>query len=182
MRFADFNEALRLDPKNAWGFAARGNLYKSKGDFDRALTDLNEAIRLDPGYALAYFSRGELYKEQGRSHPRHVRHERHAAARSQLCGRLLHPRPAVLPARQRAGGAGRLYQGHQARRRRSHRRTSTGASLITSSAAATRMRSPISRRPPNSTPRTPMPRCGAISPSGATIRRAISPKPPSSST
>ena len=62
---ADFNEALRLDPKNAWGFAARGNLYKSKGDFDPALTDLDEAIQLDAGYALAFFSRGELYKGKG---------------------------------------------------------------------------------------------------------------------
>ena len=63
--FADFNEALRLDPKNAWAYAERGNLYKNKGDLDHALADLNEAIRLDPGYALALFARGDLYKSKG---------------------------------------------------------------------------------------------------------------------
>ncbi len=63
--FADFNTAIRLDPKNAWAYAERGNLYKNKGDLDHALADLNESIRLDPNYALAFFSRGDLYKNRG---------------------------------------------------------------------------------------------------------------------
>ena len=61
----DYDEAIRLDPKNAWAYAERGNLYKNRKDFDHALADLNEAIRLDPAYALAYFSRGDLYKSKG---------------------------------------------------------------------------------------------------------------------
>ena len=144
---ADFNEALRLDPKNAWGFATRGNLYKGKGDFDRALTDLNEAIQLDPGYALAFFSRGELYKDKGDLARAHVRHERHPAARSQLCA-------------WRTSSAARSPTCSAMRRRRwkisarrsgstpmNHRPISTAASLITSSEAAIRTRSPTSRRP-----------------------------------
>jgi lipoprotein NlpI len=61
----DFNSALRVDPKNAWAYAERGNLYKNKGDVDHALADLNESIRLNPSYALALFSRGDLYKSLG---------------------------------------------------------------------------------------------------------------------
>ena len=57
--------AIRLDPKSAWAYAARGDIYKIRGDLDHALADINEAIRLDPGYALALFSRGELYKSKG---------------------------------------------------------------------------------------------------------------------
>ena len=62
---ADFNEAVRLDPTNAWAYAERGNLYKNRAHRERALADLNEAIRLAPDYALAYFSRGDLYKNIG---------------------------------------------------------------------------------------------------------------------
>jgi lipoprotein NlpI len=62
--FDDFSEAIRLDPKNAWAYTARGNLYKNKGDFDHATADLTEAVRLDPSYALAYFFRSELYKRK----------------------------------------------------------------------------------------------------------------------
>ena len=93
---------FRLDPKNAWAYAERGNLYKNKGDVDHALADLNESIRLDPAYALAHFSRGDLYRRKGDLARRHDRHERHDQARSQLCARLLHPRPALLHARQRS--------------------------------------------------------------------------------
>ena len=57
---ADFNEAIRLDPNYAIAYFFRGDLYKRRGDFERAMTDLNESIRLDPNYAKAYFIRGRL--------------------------------------------------------------------------------------------------------------------------
>ena len=55
---ADFNEAIRLDPKSALTFRNRGDAYTDKGDHDRALADYNEAIRLDPNNALAFCNRG----------------------------------------------------------------------------------------------------------------------------
>jgi tetratricopeptide (TPR) repeat protein len=58
---ADFNEAIRLDPKLAYPYNERGDSYKAKGDFDRAGADFNEAIRLDPKFASAYNSRGNVY-------------------------------------------------------------------------------------------------------------------------
>ena len=50
---ADYDEAIRLDPKFARAFINRGNAYRDKGDNDRAIADYNEAIRLDPKYAMA---------------------------------------------------------------------------------------------------------------------------------
>jgi tetratricopeptide (TPR) repeat protein len=54
---ADFNEAIRLDPKNAAAYSNRGNAYNDKGDHERAILDLDEAIRLDPKRAAAYNNR-----------------------------------------------------------------------------------------------------------------------------
>jgi tetratricopeptide (TPR) repeat protein len=62
---ANYNEAIRLDPKVASGFFYRGNGYRMKGDHDRAIADYNEAIRLDPNYALAFNNRGVAYDKKG---------------------------------------------------------------------------------------------------------------------
>ena len=59
---ADFNEAIRLDPKDAAAYRNRGFAWKSKGDYDRAIADYNEAIRLDPKFAIAYYNRGLAYE------------------------------------------------------------------------------------------------------------------------
>ena len=40
---ADYNKALRLDPKLALAYAGRGNAYAKKGDLDRAFADCKEA-------------------------------------------------------------------------------------------------------------------------------------------
>ena len=45
---ADYNEAIRLDPKSTLAFIGRGDAFTNKGDHDRALADYNEAVRLDP--------------------------------------------------------------------------------------------------------------------------------------
>ena len=50
---ADYNEAIRLDPKYANAYIVRGDAWDAKGDHDRAIADYNEAIRLDPKYANA---------------------------------------------------------------------------------------------------------------------------------
>jgi len=62
---ADFNEAIRLDPKNASLYRFRGIAWDRKGESDRAITDFNEAIRLDPKSAFGYSNRGIAWKNKG---------------------------------------------------------------------------------------------------------------------
>jgi tetratricopeptide (TPR) repeat protein len=58
---AEYNEAIRLDPKYAQAYSSRGLAYDHKGDLGRAEPDYDEAIRLDPKYAYAYNNRGNAY-------------------------------------------------------------------------------------------------------------------------
>ena len=61
---ADFNEAIRLEPKASY-FLNRGNAYNLKGDPDRAIADYNEALRLEPELAMAYNNRGVAWRDKG---------------------------------------------------------------------------------------------------------------------
>jgi len=62
---ADFNEAIRLNPKDADTFANRGIAWGNKGDNDRAIADFNEAIRLNPQDTLAFANRGIAWRNKG---------------------------------------------------------------------------------------------------------------------
>ena len=62
---ADFNEAIRLDPKFALAYNNRGLAYRDKGELDRAIADFTEAIRLDPKFAVAFRNRGRAYLYAG---------------------------------------------------------------------------------------------------------------------
>ena len=55
---ADYNEAIRLDPKSRESLLNRGVAYRRQGRCDRAIADYNEAIRLDPKTPKAYNNRG----------------------------------------------------------------------------------------------------------------------------
>jgi tetratricopeptide (TPR) repeat protein len=59
--FADFEQAIRLDPNDAIAFNNRGLIYQSKGDLARAIADYDETIRLDPTYVFAFNNRGGAY-------------------------------------------------------------------------------------------------------------------------
>jgi tetratricopeptide (TPR) repeat protein len=61
----DYEEAVRLDPKDAAAYTGRGYAWQAKGDFDRAFADYGEAIRLDPKYATAYQDRGSAWESKG---------------------------------------------------------------------------------------------------------------------
>ena len=63
---ADFNEAIRLNPKNPWLWIRRANLYLGNvglNDYDRALADFTEVIRLRPD--LGYDYRAGVYVRKG---------------------------------------------------------------------------------------------------------------------
>jgi tetratricopeptide (TPR) repeat protein len=58
---ADFDAAVRLNPRHAMAFNNRGNVHKMKGDAQRAIADYSEAIRLERTNAMAFRNRGVLY-------------------------------------------------------------------------------------------------------------------------
>ena len=62
---ADYDEAIRLDPRTSAGFSKRGNAYYAQGDLPHALADLNQAIALDMNNADAIRGRGTLRLEAG---------------------------------------------------------------------------------------------------------------------
>ena len=62
---ADYDEAIKLDPKNASAYNNRGSVRSDKGDVDGALSDFNTAIKNSARYASAYFNRGNVYAAQG---------------------------------------------------------------------------------------------------------------------
>ena len=45
-------------------FNFRGNAYRSKGRYDRAIQDFDQAIGLSPNYAAAYFGRALAYQDK----------------------------------------------------------------------------------------------------------------------
>ena len=56
----DYNEAIRLNPKEARAYNNRGEVWFDKGDVDATLIDYAEAIRLDPSDVDAYNNRSPL--------------------------------------------------------------------------------------------------------------------------
>ena len=62
---ADYNEAIRLDPKYRLAFHNRGVAWRDKDDFDRAIADYTEAIRLDPKESDNYNGRGLVWRDKG---------------------------------------------------------------------------------------------------------------------
>jgi tetratricopeptide (TPR) repeat protein len=61
----DFDEALRLDPNYAPGYAHRGSTYNLKRDFDRALADFDQAIKRDPKASYFFNDRGRMWRNKG---------------------------------------------------------------------------------------------------------------------
>lgn len=61
----DYDEAVRLDPKNAEAYEERGNVWQYKDDDDRAIADFNASNRVDQAYAPPYLWRGEIYQQKG---------------------------------------------------------------------------------------------------------------------
>jgi len=62
---ADYNEAIRLDPRYYAAYDNRGNVKCQKGDLNGAMADIDQAIRLNPKNALAYNNRGRVKEAKG---------------------------------------------------------------------------------------------------------------------
>jgi tetratricopeptide (TPR) repeat protein len=62
---ADIDEAIRLDPTNAFAVGARGDVYLVRKDYERALADYTKAASLDPNNALVFIGRGMVYLATG---------------------------------------------------------------------------------------------------------------------
>jgi tetratricopeptide (TPR) repeat protein len=65
MAISDYNEAIRLNPKNAVAYEERGLAYVMKMDLDKAIDNFSESIRLNPKDAIVYCERGGIYDAKG---------------------------------------------------------------------------------------------------------------------
>lgn len=63
---ADFDAAVKLQPKMASALHNRGVSLAAAGRTDEALEDFNLAIELNPKYANSWFNRAELHYQAGR--------------------------------------------------------------------------------------------------------------------
>ncbi len=59
--FADFNEAIHLNPTRATAFYNRGFLNNTLGHFEAAIEDFTRALDLLPDYDEAYYQRGNSH-------------------------------------------------------------------------------------------------------------------------
>lgn len=66
LALADFEQALKLNPKNAEAYNGRASCNQSLGKKDLALADYTKAIELDPKLATAYMGRMTIYCEMGK--------------------------------------------------------------------------------------------------------------------
>jgi tetratricopeptide (TPR) repeat protein len=57
----DFTQAIRLDPKYAFAYRARGDAYLAQANYAQAIANYGEAIRLDYKYATALSQRARCY-------------------------------------------------------------------------------------------------------------------------
>lgn len=63
---ADFERAIKINPKNAEAYNGRASCNDDLGKKDLALADYTKAIELDPELATAYMGRMAIYCEMGK--------------------------------------------------------------------------------------------------------------------
>ena len=62
---AEYNEAIRREPRRAVHYYDRGRLCLNLGHHQRAINDYDRVIRLDPRHGAAYYLRGQVYSQLG---------------------------------------------------------------------------------------------------------------------
>jgi tetratricopeptide (TPR) repeat protein len=63
--FADFDQAIKLDPAAGFPYVDRGTAYGKRGDHDRAIADFDQAVKLDPKLAEAFSGRALAHEKKG---------------------------------------------------------------------------------------------------------------------
>ena len=61
---ADYDRAIRLDPKFAIAYNNRGDALMTRGDIDKAIADFSTAIKHDPQNVHAYGNRGWAHQRK----------------------------------------------------------------------------------------------------------------------
>ena len=62
---ADYTQAIRLKPNDAFAYAVRGRAKEQLGQYFAAIADFDMAIRLKPNDAFAYLARGDAKRQLG---------------------------------------------------------------------------------------------------------------------
>ena len=62
---ADYDKALKLNPRLIFALFNKGNLYYGLNDYTSSLLCYSEAIRIDPTFGPAYYNRGIAYLNMG---------------------------------------------------------------------------------------------------------------------
>src|SRR6202035_1393219 len=62
---ADYDAAIKANPKEAYSYQNRGSAKQALGDLDGALADINEAIRLNPVLPSPLINRTVIWRAKG---------------------------------------------------------------------------------------------------------------------
>jgi tetratricopeptide (TPR) repeat protein len=62
---ADYDQVIRLNPKDAQAYYSRGNAYVALQDYPQAIENYDQSIRLNAQYAPAYYNRGNVHAALG---------------------------------------------------------------------------------------------------------------------
>ena len=115
---ADFDQAIRLNPKDVAAYNNRAMALADRRDFDRAAADYDQALKLDPKYALAYLNRGLLWQAQEGLRPRHRRFRSGDPSRARQRGGASTPAASRSTLKGEFDRAHRRFRpGHRARTR-----------------------------------------------------------------
>ena len=63
---ADFNQAIRLDPENAYAYNSRADTLREAGKAEQGLPDAGKAVQLDPNNADFWDTRAQILQALGR--------------------------------------------------------------------------------------------------------------------
>ena len=62
---ADFNRAIKIDPKLAGAYLGRANTLNLMGHYGESIEDYDTVLEIDPKLANAYINRGSAYSHLG---------------------------------------------------------------------------------------------------------------------